>query len=255
LLDALTKRGKLPLWSFFGGATTRLTTDVTVTTGGRDRALLAAKAHAAAGFRSIKIKVGGGDLAADVDRVAAVRAGAPGAAILLDANASLSVADAVALVVALKGQGITPSLFEQPVRAGDDAGLAEVARSTGIPVAADESVGTAADALRLATSRSVQVLNIKTMKTGIAESLDIASIARASGIDLMIGGNVESVLAMTTSACLAAGLGGFAFVDLDTPLFLAENPFDGGYRMVADDLDLTPIEAGHGVVPKGPRSG
>jgi L-alanine-DL-glutamate epimerase-like enolase superfamily enzyme len=96
----------------------------------------------------------------------------------------------------------------------------------------------------------VQVFNIKLMKTGIAESLAIAAIARAAGLDLMIGGMVESVLAMTTSACFAAGLGGFAFVDLDTPLFLADNPFDGGYVQTRDCLELSGIVAGHGVSPR-----
>jgi hypothetical protein len=57
---------------------------------------------------------------------------------------------------------------------------------------------------------------------------------------------------MGTSACLAAGFGGFAFIDLDTPLFLAEDPFEGGYTQRAERLDLRPIEAGHGCVPRGP---
>jgi hypothetical protein len=58
------------------------------------------------------------------------------------------------------------------------------------------------------------------------------------------------MLAMTTSACFAAGLGGFSFVDLDTPLFLAENPFSGGYAQQGGTLDLRPIAAGHGVAPR-----
>jgi hypothetical protein len=61
---------------------------------------------------------------------------------------------------------------------------------------------------------------------------------------------VESVLAMTASACFAAGLGGFSFVDLDTPLFLAENPFDGGFVQRGPALSLEEIRAGHGVTPE-----
>ena len=59
------------------------------------------------------------------------------------------------------------------------------------------------------------------MKSGVAQALDMATCARALGMQLMIGGMVESEIAMTTSACLAAGLGGFAAVDLDTHLFLS----------------------------------
>jgi hypothetical protein len=67
----------------------------------------------------------------------------------------------------------------------------------------------------------------------------------------MIGGNVESILAMTVSACFAAGLGGFQFADLDTPMFLAENPFDGGYALTGGQISVAHIAAGHGVTPKG----
>jgi hypothetical protein len=65
----------------------------------------------------------------------------------------------------------------------------------------------------------------------------------------MIGGNVESILAMTVSACFAAGLGGFNFADLDTPLFLASNPFVGGFALKGGKISVAHISAGHGVQP------
>jgi hypothetical protein len=67
----------------------------------------------------------------------------------------------------------------------------------------------------------------------------------------MIGGNIESILAMTTSACFAAGLGGFGYADLDTPLFLAGNPFEGGFSMDGGRISVSHIAAGHGVRPRG----
>jgi L-alanine-DL-glutamate epimerase-like enolase superfamily enzyme len=120
--------------------------------------------------------------------------------------------------------------------------------STGTRVALDESVCTAADALE-AVGRlgSGIVLNIKLMKAGIIEALDVAAVARASGAALMIGGMVESSLAMTTSACFAAGLGGFEFADLDTHLFLQNSPFEGGLRMEGPRLDVSAVGLGHGV--------
>ena len=63
----------------------------------------------------------------------------------------------------------------------------------------------------------------------------------------MIGGNVESILAMTVSASLAVGQGGFSFADLDTPYFLAENPFEGGFSVVAGRIVLDRDAPGHGV--------
>ncbi len=119
-----------------------------------------------------------------------------------------------------------------------------------MPVAADESVANARDALRIATEGLAQVINIKPMKCGLVEALAIAAVAKAAGIGLMIGGMVEAKLAMSASACLAAGLGGFSFVDLDTPLFLADDPFEGGYEQAGERLDLSPIALGHGVTPR-----
>jgi L-alanine-DL-glutamate epimerase-like enolase superfamily enzyme len=89
------------------------------------------------------------------------------------------------------------------------------------------------------------------MKAGVAAALDIVAIAQRTGLGLMIGGNVESILGMTAAACFAAGQGGFTFADLDTPLFLAENPFDGGYTLNGGRLSVAGVTAGHGVTPRG----
>jgi hypothetical protein len=54
---------------------------------------------------------------------------------------------------------------------------------------------------------------------------------------------------MTVSACFAAGLGGFSFADLDTPLFLASNPFKGGFTLTGGAISVAHIKAGHSVSP------
>ena len=69
----------------------------------------------------------------------------------------------------------------------------------------------------------------------------------------MIGGMLESSLAMSTSACFAAGLGDFEFVDLDTPLFMLSSPLTGGFVLDGDRIDLSTIERGHGVERAAPR--
>lgn len=250
ILDALTRRAGLPLWAFFGGAGTSLLTDITIPTGSAERAEEAARRIAAAGFETIKLKVGGAGAAADRDRVAAIHGAAPGCALILDGNGGLRAAQAIALVRDARAIGAEVALLEQPVPRDDWDGMREVTRHAGAPVAADESLSSAEDAIRIAAERAATVLNIKPMKQGLAEALDIAAVGRAAGLGLMIGGMVESILAMTASACLAAGLGGFSFVDLDTPLFLAENPFDGGFTQQGPRLDLSSIAAGHGVAPR-----
>jgi L-Ala-D/L-Glu epimerase len=246
-LDALLRQGKLSMHAFFGGAERRLETDITIPTGTEEQAWSAASRWAKLGFRTFKIKVGAGDLNADAARVVAIRDAAPQGAILLDANASLRPDGAVDLVQKLRERAIEIVLFEQPTPKGDWEALHEVARH--VTVAADESVVTAADALVAARLGPPHVINIKAMKAGIAEALDVAAAARASGMRLMVGGNVESILAMTVSACFAAGQGEVAHVDLDTPLFLSESPFQGGFTMNGPTIIVPFAEPGHGVSP------
>jgi len=252
VLDALTRRAGLPLWAFFGGATRELVTDVTIPITSIDESRRDAAERAAEGFTRLKVKVGGPGSATDAARLLAIHEAAPHAELMLDGNGGLTAEAALDLLSDLRTRGITPILFEQPVPGPDLAGLLRVSREGSVPVAADESVRTAADALQVAALGAAQVVNIKLMKSGVAEALAIAAVARAAGLGLMIGGMVEARLAMSMSACLAAGLGGFAFVDLDTPLFLAADPFAGGYAQRGATLDLTPIEAGHGATPGAP---
>jgi L-Ala-D/L-Glu epimerase len=249
VLDALTRHAGMPLWVFFGGAGASLETDMTITTGSIEQGAAAAREIVARGIRTIKIKIGGG-IGMDVERVRAIHAAAPDAPLILDGNGGYTADYALELMALLQQNGIPIALLEQPVPRNDWEGLLQVACWAGAPVAADESLANAADALRIAQERAAQVVNIKLMKCGVAEALDIAAVARAAGLRLMIGGMVESILAMTVSACFAAGQGGFSFVDLDTPLFMAENPFEGGMVYEGGTLQLGHIAAGHGVTPK-----
>ncbi len=251
LLDALTKQNREPLWKFFGAAGTKLETDMTVTTGSAAEAADATRAILKRGIRMIKVKVGGKlGPAHDLERVAAIHAVAPDSPLILDGNAGVSRAAASELVRGLKARGIAPALLEQWLAKGDHEGARALIAESGWLVAADETVTSAADARRVVAEKSAQVINIKLMKAGLAEALDIAAVAKQAGLSLMIGGNVESILAMTVSACFAAGQGGFSFADLDTPFFLASNPFDGGYAIDGGMISVAHIGAGHGVVPK-----
>lgn len=251
VFDALARANGTSLRLFFGGAEAELVTDITIVTGSVAEATRDARDYAA--FGTLKIKVGGGaehDVDLDVARVLAVAAARPDARILLDANGGLSVSEAIHLATELRSRGVVPALFEQPVAPGSWEALAEVRAKSGLAIAIDESVTRAEDVIAAHRARAADAANVKLMKSGIARALDIAAATRACGLLPMIGGMVEARLAMGTSACLAAGLGGFAFIDLDTPLFLAEDPFTGGYAQRGEVLDLRPIEAGHGCVPR-----
>jgi o-succinylbenzoate synthase len=243
IVDALTRALGTSLRTWLGGAEDELTTDVTITTG----SIADARRDAIAWreFATLKIKVGGGDVDHDVARVLAIAEARPDAHLMLDANAGFSSDEAVQLATELRRRAVVPALFEQPT-APDPAQMADARERLGIPVALDEAVVRADDVARCARDRLGDVVNIKLQKSGIRGALDIVAAARRHGLGLMVGGMVESRLATGAAACLAAGRGGFAFVDLDTPLFLAEDPIAGGYAQRGDRLDLRPIARGHG---------
>jgi L-alanine-DL-glutamate epimerase-like enolase superfamily enzyme len=246
IVDAQARLGGTSLRTVFGGAEEELVSDVTITTGSVEDATREACAFAS--FETLKMKVGGTDVDHDVARVRAVRAARPDARLLIDANGGFDVEDAVRF--AREIAGVRVALFEQPVAPGSWEALAEVRRRTGLRIAIDESVTSANDVSEAKRYGAADAVNAKIMKSGIFEALAIVNRAREEGLDRMIGGMVETRLAMGTSACIAAGIGGFAFIDLDTPLFLAEDPFVGGYAQEGAHLDLRPIALGHGLTPR-----
>jgi L-alanine-DL-glutamate epimerase-like enolase superfamily enzyme len=250
LLDAYTRRAGLSLFGFFGGVEPDLETDITLTTGSPEQAFEQSRRARGDGFRVLKVKIGGAPAEHDLARLRRAHEAFPEATFVLDANASLTGGAAVALLEALGPLRDQVVLFEQPTAAGDLDGLRAVRRA-GVRVAADESVRSLADLARLARAEAADVVNLKITKSGLVGTLDLALSARSHGFGLMIGGMVETRLAMTASACLAGGLGGFSHVDLDTPFFLADDPFESGAGYPptgpSPHLDLRGIALGHGV--------
>jgi len=241
MLDGFAKTLNIPLYKFFGGALNKIETDYTVDIVPRDTAKANAASLSGKGYRILKTKVGK-NLKTDIERILAIKEGAPGCEITLDANQGYSPADAVYFLEELAKNNIRPILFEQPVTKYDLSGMKFVKDHTSIPIAADESVFTPADAIQIVRTGCADVINIKLMKSGLVEALDIAAIARSANIKLMIGCMLETSLGLGCSVHFAAGLGGFDYIDLDPHLNPAREPFGGGpefrdpYYTISDEL-------------------
>jgi L-Ala-D/L-Glu epimerase len=247
ILDALCKHYQMPLYVFFGGVQTALVTDLTITAGDEAHAAASAKSIVARGFSVIKVKTEGIDVDYDFRRMQAIHIAAPSAKLIIDGNCGYDLVRANEFIHRLQEAKIPVILLEQPLPRESWEELALLATTCPFPIAADESARSAADVARLAQDRSAAVVNIKLMKAGVLEALQMAALAKVYGLGLMIGGMVESILAMTFSAHFAAGIGGFDFVDLDTPLFIAEHPFTGGFQQQGENLKLDSETPGHGV--------
>jgi L-alanine-DL-glutamate epimerase-like enolase superfamily enzyme len=248
LADAWGQRHGVPLRLLFGAAGHRVRSDVTVTIVPPEQARASARRIISLGCDTIKIKIGK-DADDDEARVRAVASVKKGLRLILDANQGYGPRQALSLLKRLRRAGVEPSLFEQPAAKGDWKGLAAVHRLGKIAVAADESVSSREDALKMARVKAVQVVNVKLMKCGLLEAWDIALISRAAGLGLMMGGMVETSLAMACAAHLAAGVGGFSYIDLDTPLWLEKDPMTGVAFGKGGWYELSRVEAGIGVRP------
>ena len=246
LLDALTRSYGIPLYVFFGGASTSIETDMSIPMVTPEHGYDLAKDIVARGINSIKIKVGG-NLMDDVARVEAIREAAPGLGLTLDANQGYTANEALLCLEALNDHDIRPLMMEQPVHKDDYEGLRYVTQHTTVPIAADESAYSAANVAHLIAMGAANVVNIKLMKCGFVEALDIAAVCRATHTQLMIGAMIESRLAISAAAHFVAGLGGFRYIDLDTPMLLADDPFTGGYEQRGAVYDLLGGKSGWGV--------
>lgn len=229
VFDALGHVWGCSIAELAGGVGAPVITDDTIGIVGPAEARSQASAAIEADFDHIKIKIGN-DVREDVERVTAVREVAPNAEIKVDANQGYYPAEAIQFADRAAALDLDVALFEQPVDEDDLRGLKRVREAVRIPVAADESVCTAADAARVAVMEAADVINIKVQKSGIVDALDITSIAEAHGLDLMIGMMLESSIGVTAGAHIVAGTGSFTYVDLDGHFSIADPITEWSYQ-------------------------
>ncbi|XP_057479805.1 L-Ala-D/L-amino acid epimerase isoform X4 [Actinidia eriantha] len=212
-----------------------------------EAAELAAK-YRRQGFRTLKLKVGK-NLNGDIEVLQAIRMVFPDCLFILDANEGYTSKEAIQVLERLHEMEVTPVLFEQPVHRDDWEGLGHVYHVAkdkfGISVAADESCRSLDDVKKIVKENLADVINIKLAKVGVLGALEIIEVAQSSGLNLMIGGMVETRLAMGFGGHLAAGFGCFKFIDLDTPILLSEDPVVGGYEASGPVYNFTNTR-GHG---------
>jgi L-alanine-DL-glutamate epimerase-like enolase superfamily enzyme len=209
--DLQAKRTGRPVWALAGLAKP-VPVETAFTLSVDTPAAMAEAARANASRPLLKLKLTG---AGDLDRVRAVRQGAPDARLIVDANEAWTPADFTALATELAGIGV--EMIEQPLPAGDDAALAALAHP--VPICADESCHDRASVAGLVDR--YDMINIKLDKAGgLTEALATAAAARAVGFDIMVGCMVGTSLAMAPAHLVAQAA---KIVDLDGPLLLAED--------------------------------
>jgi L-alanine-DL-glutamate epimerase-like enolase superfamily enzyme len=186
-VDLTARALGIPVYTYLGGAAKeRLAFNAWIGIVPPDEAAAEAAKWVGRGFRSAKIKVGGG-IEADCDRVKAVReAVGEAVALRIDANAGYDADTAIRL--ARRMEPFSLQLMEQPVAADDIAGMARVRREAGIPIMADESIVDHASLIAVIKAEAADIVKLKVMKQGgFHRARAMLATAEAAGVRCVVG--------------------------------------------------------------------
>ena len=239
LFDIGAKAVGAPLYKFLGGFPRKITTDLTI---GLDSPEVMAKKAAdfvSRGIKIIKVKLGK-DPQQDIERVRRIRETVgPDIELRIDANQGWSFEEALYALMSMESFNIR--FCEQPMRTWDDDRLPILSQMSSIPIMADESVYNYHDADRLISKKAISYINIKFAKSGgINGARKINSVAERMGVPCMLGGMLESRLALTAKAHFATAHTNIEFFDLDTCLLgHLDDPVVGGVGFRGMDLHLS----------------
>ena len=242
LWDLLGQKYNAPVYRMLGGARKNIVTDITISVNAPEEMARDARTAVQRGYDCLKVKVGI-DPELDVARLAAVReAVGKDICIRIDANQAWNAKQAVRILNQMQDKGLDIEFVEQPVPAADLEGMQYVTRHADVPVLADESVFSPADALKIMQTGAADLVNIKLMKCGgITNALRIAAAAEVYGVECMIGCMLEAKISVNAAVELACAKKIITRIDLDGPVLCSEDHILGG--AVFDEKNITVSDA------------
>ena len=233
LHDRLGKKLGVPLYQLWG-LNPHKTPYTSFTIGLDEPKVMAEKTRKAEMYPILKVKLG---TPRDIEIIQTLR-DITDKPIYVDANTAWTPKEAIRKIRQLAQYGV--ELIEQPTKPDDLDGLKFVRENSELPIIADESVKRTSDIPALA--ECVDGINIKLVKCGgLLEARRMINVARAHGLQIMIGCMIESSLGITAAAHLTPLID---YADLDGHLLIANDPYTG-----------VTLDKGKLILPKNPGIG
>lgn len=226
LHDLLAQEAKQPLYAYLKGEKRSLQTLYTISVNTPQKMLLQARKVFKEGFKKLKIKLDD-NLDLNIQRIQYLHKELPQAELFIDINQAFTLDKTKAFILALKE--IPVKLLEQPLKANDLQGMQELTALHKIPILADETVFSYADALNAIQTKACHYINIKLMKCGgIYEAKKILELCQKEGVTCMMGSMLESAISVTAALHLALSFNNVIFTDLDGPTLAESSAVEGG---------------------------
>jgi L-alanine-DL-glutamate epimerase-like enolase superfamily enzyme len=226
LYDLQAKVAGIPLYKLLCGFRESIPTSITIGILPLKETIEKAAEMVKNGFNIIKVK-GGINVSEDIERIISLRETlGEHIALRFDANQGYTVSDAIKFIGSTKHTGI--ELFEQPTPKNNLEWLGMITKKTEVLVIADESLMNLKDAFHITRDDLTDMINIKLMKVGgITEAMHINSVAKAAGIEAMVGCLDECELGISAGLHFALAKPNIVYADLDGHIGIISDPTAG----------------------------
>lgn len=246
IYDAVAKYRNVPLWEMLGGYSDRMPVGWVLSNNPIAEMIKEAEKIRALGIKAFKVKVGI-EPQKDIQVISSLRENL-GSDVLLyaDANNAYMISTAITTIKKMDEGGL--DCMEEPIARWDFKGLQRIAKVISIPLMGDESVTTPGEVARAIDVGAIDIIIIKTTRTGYTLSQKIATMAELSGVSILMGTQAESDIGALASVHFGAARRDVAYPSENSYFMNQQDNLLQEPIQIEDGMMVLPARLGNGVL-------